>query len=161
MYKSIIISLFLIISFSLFCQTNNDSIKKVNFVLSNFYKYNGQILTFKKMSTLMNGNVLATSYLNKAKTSNGLGFIFCLGGSYSFGSVISHAIRSKELNWAMFAVGFGFTAVYVPIVISTNKNVKLAVDTYNRDKILSSNNENECDLKIGVTQNGFGIILKW
>ena len=73
---------------------------------------------------------------------------------------IAKTLSGQQANWTQFAIGCGLTAVYIPLVISTNKNLKLAVDTYNRSKVVSSN-INEYELKFMLTQNGLGLILKF
>lgn len=161
MLKAIILSLSLISSLCIYSQSSNDSIQKVNLGLSHYYKYNGQILTFKKMSTIINGNVEASNYLRKAKTSNTLSIIFGVIGGYCMAYPIAKSLSGKQLNWPIFAVGCGLTAVYIPIVISTNKNVKLAVDAYNKAKEAASNRATEYSLQLGLGQNELGLILRF
>ena len=161
MTKSIIF-IFSLISFSAFSQSsNNDSIKKVNHGISRYYEQNGHTLTYGKLTTLMKGNVEATNYLNKAKTSNALSILPGVGGGFCVVYPIARALSGQKANWTQFAIGCGLTAVYIPIVISTNKNVKRAVDAYNKNKAVSNNTENNYDLRLGLSQNGLGLTLKF
>jgi len=162
MIKSIFFIFSLMISLSVFCQSsNNDSIKKVNRGISHYYEQNGHVLTYGKMTTLMKGNVEATNYLNKAKTSNALSIIPGFGGGFCIAYPIARALSGQKANWIQFAIGCGLTAVYIPIVISTNKNVKKAVDAYNKNKVVSKNTENNYDLRLGLSQNGLGLTLRF
>ena len=160
MSKSIIVLFSLIFSLSSYCQTNNDSIKRINLGLSHCYTYNGKIMTYSKMTTIMKDNVQAFDYLKKAKTSNTLASIVGFAGGFCMVYPIAKTLSGQQANWTQFAIGCGLTAVYIPLVISTNKNLKLAVDTYNRSKVVSSN-INEYELKFMLTQNGLGLILKF
>ena len=108
----------------------------------------------------MTGNVEASNYLSKAKKSNVFSIIIGVAGGYCMAYPIAKSLSGKQPNWAMFAVGCGLTAVYIPIVISTNKNVKLAVDAYNNRNKIASNN-NVYDLKFGLGQNGLELMLKF
>ena len=161
MLKVIILSFSLISSFCIYSQSSNDSIQKVNLGLSHCYKYNGQILTFGKMTTIMNGNIEASNYLRKAKTSNVFSIIFGIAGGYCMAYPIAKSLSGKQPNWSMFAGGCGLTAVYIPIVISTNKNVKLAVSAYNKAKKATSYRATEYSLQLGLSHNELGLILKF
>jgi hypothetical protein len=162
MTKSIIFIFSLIISLSVFSQSGrNDSIKKVNLGISHYYEQNGHTLTYGKMTTLMKGNVEATNYLNKAKTLNALSIIPGVGGGFCVAYPIAKALSGQQANWTQFAIGCGLIAVYIPIVISTNKNVKKAVDSYNKNKVVSDNTGNNYDLRLGLSQNGLGLTLRF
>ena len=146
------------ISLSVFSQrSNNDSIKKVNHGIFHFYENNGHILTYGKMTRLMKGNVEATSYLNKAKTLNAVSLLPGVGGGFCVAYPLAKALIGQQANWTQFAIGCGLIAVYVPIVISTTKNVKMAVDAYNKNNVISGNAENKFDLRLGFNQNGLGL----
>ena len=162
MTRSIFFMFCLMIGFSAFSQSNNnDSIKKVNRGILHYYEQNGHVLTYGKMTTLMKGDVEATNYLNKAKTSNTLSIIPGVGGGFCIAYPIARALSGQKANWTQFAIGCGLTAVYIPIVISTNKNVKKAVDAYNKNKVVSNNTENNYDLRLGLSQNGLGMTLRF
>jgi len=160
MTKSIIFIFSLIISLSVFSQSNNnDSIKKVNPGISHYYEQNGHILTYGKMSTLMKGNIEATIFINKAKNSNALSIIPGVGGGFCIAYPIASAISGQQANWTQFAIGCGLIAIYIPIVISTNRNVNKAVDAYNKNKVVSNDTGNNYDLKLGLSQNCLGLTL--
>ena len=159
MTKSIVLIFTLIISLSVCSQSNNDSIKKVSHGMLHYFEQNGHILTYAKMSTLMKGNVEATNYLNKAKTSNTLALLPGIGGGFCVAYPIAKALGGQKANWTQFAIGCGLIAVYIPIVISTNKNVKKAVDAYNKNKVISNNAGNNYDLRLGISQNGLGLTV--
>ena len=161
MTKSIVLIFTLIISLSVCSQSNNDSIKNVNPGIFHYYVYNHLILTYAKMSTLMKGNVEASNYLNKAKTLNTLSLLPGIGGGFCVAYPIAKALGGQKANWTQFAIGCGLIAVYIPIVISTNKNVKKAVDAYNKNKVISGNNVNNYDLRLGLSQNGLGLTVKF
>lgn len=140
---------------------HSDSIKKVDLGISHYYEQNGHMLTYGKVTTLMKGNVEATNYLNKAKTSNALSIIPGVGGGFCVAYPIARALSGQQANWTQFAIGCGLIAVYIPIVISTNKNVKKAVDAYNKNKVVLSNTENNYDLRLGLSHNGLGLTLRF
>jgi len=161
MTKSLVLIFTFIISFSVFSQSKNDSIKKVNHGILPFFEQNGHILTYAKMSTLMKGNAEATNYLNKAKTSNTLSLLPGIGGGFCVcvAYPIAKALGGQKTNWTQFAIGCRLIAVYIPFVISTNKNVKKAVDAYNKNKVISNNAGNNYDLRLGISQNGLGLTV--
>jgi len=162
MTRSIVFIFSLIIGLSAFSQSkNNDSIKVVNSGISHCYKQNGHILTYGKMSTLMKGNAEATNYLNKAKTYNALSIIPGVGGGFCVAYPIARALSGQQANWTQFAIGCGLIAVYIPIVISTNKNVKKAVDVYNKNQAISKNTGNNYDLRLGLSQSGMGLTVRF
>ena len=107
----------------------------------------------------MKGNVEATNYINKAKTSNVLALFPGIGGGFCVAYPIAQALGGQKANWTQFAIGCGLIAIYIPIVISTNKNVKKAVDAYNKNKVISNNAGNNYDLRLGISQNGLGLTV--
>jgi len=107
----------------------------------------------------MKGNAEAISYLNKAKTSNALSILPGVGGGFCVAYPIAKAFSGQKANWTQFALGCGLIAVYIPIVISTNKNVKMAVDAYNKNNVISGNAENKYDIRFGLSQNGMGLTI--
>jgi len=159
MTKPIIFIVSLMISLSVFSQSNNDSIKKVNRGISHYYVQNGHVLTYGKMTAIMKGNAEATGYLNKAKASNALSILPGVGGGFCVAYPLAKAFSGQKANWTQFALGCVLTAVYIPIVISTNKNVKMAVDAYNKNNVISGNTENKYDLRFGLSQNGMGLTI--
>ena len=161
MTKSIVLIFTLIISLSVCSQSNNDSIKKVSHGMLHYFEQNGHVLTYGKMTTLMKGNVEATNYLNRAKTSNALSILPGVGGGFCVAYPLAKALSGQKANWTQFAIGCGLIAVYIPIVISTNRNVNKAVDAYNKNKVVSNNTENNYDLRLGLSQNGLGMTLRF
>ena len=126
-----------------------------------YFEQNGHVLTYGKMTTLMKGNAEATSYLNKAKASNALSILPGVGGGFCVAYPLAKALSGQKANWTQFAIGCGLIAVYIPIVISTNKNVKKAVNAYNKNKVISNNAGNNYDLRLELSQNGVGLRLKF
>lgn len=161
MTKPIVFIFSLIISLSTYCQNNNDSIKKVNRTLFHYYELNGQMLSYGKMTTLMKENNEAIHYLKKAKTLNTLSILPGVAGGYCIVYPIVCALDGKKANVAQLAIGCGLTAIYIPIVISANKQVRKAVDAYNQTKTAAYNTGNNYDVSLGLSQNGFGLTLRF
>ena len=159
--KSIILIIGLIVSVSVYSQLRNDSIQRYKSGGSYRYEQSGRVLTLNDMTLLMNQNTVASAYLAKAKSSYLVSNILGGVGGFCIGYPLGVAIAGGRPNWTVFALGCGFVVVAIPISISSTKNVKMAVDTFNRDKTVSGTIKNGYDLKLGVTQNGLGLTLRF
>ena len=159
--KSFTVLFCLILSLSVFSQSNNDSIQRVKSAGGYQYEQFGHTLTLENMTDVMKSNPLATKYIKSAKGSIGIATVLGYGGGFLIGYPIGTAIAGGKANWTMAIIGCGLVIITIPIVSSANKNIKMAVDTFNKDKKVTSNIHSDYDLKLGFTQNGLGLIVRF
>ncbi len=148
-----------IISLSSFCQTNVDSIQIVKKGLEYSCFADGYKLTPENMKFIMRNNSESLKYLKKVQTSSmisfGLGYI----GGFLIGWPIGTAIGGGEPNWYIALVGCGIVATTIPLLNSSNRNLKKAVDCYNRE--LPFADKPNVEINLGLNNNGLGISLKF
>jgi hypothetical protein len=162
MFKKSIFFLFgLMLCFSVSGQTVKDSILIVKSGGSTSYVQAGEILTFEKMQYVMRNNQDAISCLNNAKGSSGFASVLGYAGGFLIGYPIGTALGGGQANWTMALIGCGIVLVAIPIASGANANIRKAIDLYNKDRSVSNTLFNDYDLKLGVTQDGIGLILKF
>ena len=162
MFKKSIIFLFgLFLCFSVGGQTVKDSIFIVKSGGNTSYVQAGENLTLKKMKYVMRSNGEALNYLKKGKGSSVFASVLGYAGGFLIGWPIGTALGGGQANWTMALIGCGVVLVAIPIASGANTNVRKAIDSYNKDRSVSSTIFNDYDLKLGVTQNGIGLILKF
>lgn len=125
----------------------------------NKYTLNNQVLTLDKMTKMMENNTVATQYLKSAKGTSGLANILAYAGGFLIGYPLGTAIGGGKPNWTLLAVGCGLIVIDIPIVSSANKNLKKAVNAYNHGEKLSR--VEKYDIRLGMTQNGIGLALRF
>lgn len=69
------------------------------------------------------------------------------------------SIAGSDAKWSMAWAGAGLILVSVPLIYKFNKNVPLAIETYNSNPI--PNKETEFEVGIGATSNGIGLCVNF
>ncbi len=160
MYKRIVfIILAFFISISSFCQTNVDSIHIVKKGLEYSCFADGFQLKPDNMKFIMRNNSESLNYLKKVQTSSIISFGMGYLGGALIGWPIGTAIGGGEPNWIIALVGCGVVAATIPIVNSSNRNLKKAVDCYNRGVPFAD--KPDIDVSLGLNSNGLGLSLRF
>jgi len=124
------------------------------------YKYKGENLTYDRLKFIVQNNALASNYLQKAHSTSGLLSVMGYAGGFLIGYPLGTLIGGGKPNWTLAGIGCGILLVAIPISSSANNNVRKAISTFNSQKTLSQTNV-YYDLSLGISQNGFGIYLKF
>ena len=147
------------ISISTFSQTNVDSIHIVKKACGYTYFADGYELTPENMRFVMRNNPKSLSYFKKAQTSSIISFgIGYLGGSL-IGWPIGTALGGGKPNWIIGIIGCGVVATTIPLVNSSNRNLKKAVDSYNQG--ISFADKLNIDVNLGLNTNGLGVSFRF
>ena len=81
-----------------------------------------------------------------------------LGGAL-IGWPIGTALGGGEPNWIIALVGCGVVAATIPIVNSSNRNLKKAVDCYNQG--VPFTDKPNIDVSLGLNSKGVGVVLRF
>lgn len=147
------------LSFSTFCQTNVDSIRIVKKGLSYTYFADGYELTPENMKFVMRNNTKSLHYLKKVQTSSIISFGMGYLGGTLIGWPIGTAIGGGKPNWFIAIIGCGVVASTIPLVNSSNRNLKKAVDSYNQGVPFAD--RPNIDVSLGLNSNGIGVSLRF
>ncbi len=147
------------ISYSTFSQTNVDSIHidKTGWEYSCFG--DGYELSPDNMKFIMRNNPESLRYFKKVQATSiitfGIGFL----GGILIGLPISDVLYGEKPNWIIGLIGCGVVATTIPLVNSSNRNLKKAVDCYNRGVPFAD--KPNIDLSLGLNNNGLGLSLRF
>jgi len=149
----------------LFAQsTANQEPKKIIQITKtgNVYSYmlNDEVLTLNKMAELIQYNSTATDYMKKAKGSSGFANILGYAGGFLIGYPLGTALGGGDANWTLVAVGCGLVAIAIPIVISANKNLLKAAETYNMG-VTSTSHIEKYDIRLGLNQTDLVLAIRF
>ncbi len=156
--KKIVLSLLVCLAFSLsYGQTIADSISiKKGFGGYKFYQHD-IMLSFSQLGNVLEPNAEAYEIFNKAQTNNKIATILGGTGGFLIGYPIGYAIGGGDPKWIMTVVGAGIVSVAIPISLKSNRQAKSAVDIYNSSLVNANYFSPEIYLKLGKTDNGFGV----
>ena len=111
------------------------------------------------MATIMQDNAVAMGYLNTAKGNAGFATVLSYAGGFLIGYPIGTAIGGGKPNWVLAAVGCGLLVIDIPIIGSSNKSLRKAVNAYNHNEMASR--VNKYDIRLGMNQNGLGLAFRF
>lgn len=146
-------------SSSSFCQTNIDSIQIVKKGLGYIFFADGYQLSPENMKFVMRNNSESLRYFKKVQTYSILSFGMGYVGGACIGWPIGTAIGGGKPNWMIAAIGCGIIAATIPIMNTSNRNLKEAVDSYNRGVPYSY--KPSIDARFGLNNSGLGISLRF
>lgn len=156
---AILFTMILIGATCIFGQSSNDSItmKKV----FGGYKFiqGGQRLNMKKLIETMEPNPQAFEQINSAENTYALATVASYAGGALLGWATGKAIAGEEPDPLLITAGAAFILASIPLSKSFNKKAKKAVETYNGGLQTTSFWDNS-ELKLAMTGNGFGVVLK-
>ena len=117
--------------------------------------YNGKALSMRQFSTMTSGMDDVQTYISRANLNRGFATGFALTSGFLIGWSIGGVIAGQEMNWGIAGAGAGAFLVALPFIAGYNSNAKRAAEIYN-SKIGAKNGSS---LKLGMTNNGFGLKL--
>ncbi|MGI6342438.1 MAG: hypothetical protein ACOXZ9_05620 [Bacteroidales bacterium] len=160
--KKIAIVLFLLsvsVSFA-FGQTSSDSIL-IKKVYCGYEFYQGdQKLTLNKLAKIMEPNEQASRLIKSAQSNSTIAMILGYTGGFLIGWPIGTIVSGGDPYWLMAGVGLGIIIIRIPISKSAVKKTKHAVEMYNAG-LQTSSFWDKNELKLSVTENGIGLVLKF
>ncbi len=156
--KTLLLLVFIFIAF--FMQAQEIEMVKKSFSAPQLYQ-NGERYKMAEIATIMEPNVEAVDYMNKARNNYTFALIFSVLGGIATGATIGTLARGDDPQWGMVAAAGGLTALIIPFVSATNKNSKKAVDLYNAGLTKSEDTAFLYTLKFGVTGNGVGVMMQF
>jgi len=147
------------ISFSAYCQFNVDSILTVKKGLEYRCFADGYELTPENMKFVMRNNPESLQYLKKVQVTSIITFGISFFGGTLIGWPIGAVIYGDKPNWIIGIIGCGVVATTIPLIDSSNRNLKKAVDCYNRG--VPSTEKPNIDVSIGLNSNGLGVLFRF
>jgi hypothetical protein len=141
-------------------QENKDTIQITKVAGGYKFMQDGQVLNMVQLADMMQNNFVASEYLKKSKSTNGILTILGYGGGFLVGYPLGTAMGGGKPNWTLAAVGVGLIAIAIPIASSANKNLLKAVSTYNGSP-QTSRNEKYYDMKLGINQSGLALAIRF
>ncbi len=123
------------------------------------YVQNGEALSIKQLLSITKAYPDAQDLLQTSRTSRQLSTIFGAAGGLLVGWSILTSFTSGEPNWGIIGAGAGLIVLAVPFSISSSQDVSKAVRIYNEKtrRIL----KRPIELGLGLSQNGFGIVMSF
>lgn len=122
----------------------------------NAYLMNGEYLDTDALKTTMASNPLSMAYMKKADANSGFATAFSIAGGLLAGIPLGQALGGGDPNWALAGIGVGLFLVALPLEGAHNKNVRAAVEEYNRG--LDSTSPG-VQLQLGLSTQGLGFTL--
>lgn len=124
------------------------------------YTYKNEPMTLNQLETMLSSNSTAYQYLLKAKSTSPLISVLSYAGGGFIGYPIGTLIGGGEPQWTMALIGCGLIAIVIPISAAAENNLKKAVRYYNNG-IVPTPKTTSMELKMGATQNGIGLVLRF
>ncbi|MBN2482400.1 MAG: hypothetical protein JXB19_11710 [Bacteroidales bacterium] len=139
-------------------QTPTDSITMQK-AFGGYRLYQGdQSLNMSQLVKIMEPNEQAYKEIKAAQSNITIASIFALAGGAMIGWPLGTAIGGGEPNWALAGIGAGLVIISIPIASKCNKQIKTAVDIYNRG-LKTSSFWHKTEFRFVMTGNGFGFRL--
>lgn len=160
--KKIIVLLLLSITFCTmtYGQISSDLIiVKKQFGSFVFYKDSDK-LTLSQLSKIIKTNEEASKIAKQANTTQVFAVLTGVAGGAMLGYPIGAAMAGKKPNYIIAGVGAGLIVVSVPLSFKANRQYKKATDEYNKG-LDAASFWDKTELKLSMTENGFGLTLKF
>ncbi|MCM4151535.1 hypothetical protein DHD05_08035 [Arenibacter sp. N53] len=113
------------------------------------------------MSSGVKTNTQSLELLKKAKTKGIFSIILSGIGGGLTGTPIGTSIAGGDPNWTLAGIGIGCFAIALPIAISTDKNIKQAVENYNSSLNPTTLNHSKPELNIIANVQGAGFSINF
>ncbi len=144
-----------------FAQSPNDSITMKK-VFGGYQFYHGEKrLNMNQMEALIKTNQEAYQQFKSAKTTNSIASAFGIAGGFLVGWPVGTAIGGGEPNWILAGIGAGLIVISIPISSQFNKQVKHAVNTYNKGMRNTSAFRKKSEWNLSINNNGIGLIFRF
>ncbi len=124
------------------------------------YTYKNEPMTIQQLESMLSTNSTAHQYLLKAKSTSPLISVLSYAGGGFIGYPIGTMLGGGEPQWTMALIGCGLIAIALPITAAAENNLKKAVRYYNNG-IAPAPKTTSMELKMGATQNGIGVVLRF
>ena len=122
-------------------------------------KYQGEVVTMKKLGELFADNPNANLEFDAAKTNQTLGMIFAYSGGFMLGWTLGTAIGGGDPNWALAGAGAACIIIAIPLATAAKKRTLQAVELYNAG--LSQVEASRLQLNIAGGKDGLGLVLRF
>ena len=158
MKNALITLLFIFTIFNISAQNQVDTIvvkKKMGVV----FMQNGRYLKPIQLLEITKSNTNAFKEMKIAKTNFDVGTVFGAIGGALVGYPIGTYLGGGEPVWELAAIGVGFIAISIPFSVAYSSHAKNAVRIYNSD--LKNTTQNIIQFKIGITNNGLALKMKF
>ena len=163
----------LLLCLSTFSQTSNndvpasitkksvpkDTIQYLEEGIGHKFTLNSEVLSLDRMGIIMKDNPISMQFINDAKSTTGILTVLSYAGGFMIGYPLGTMIGGGQPNWTMAGIGCGLIAIAIPIAIDADKKLIKAAQAYNQAKVVSLRDNYE--LKLGLSQNGLGIAIRF
>ena len=135
---------------------------EIDFVKSFWgYKFYHNAIPYSagQIQGIMSTNPEAQKLMKQARGTNTVAGILGFCGGALMGWPVGGALAGEDMDWGLFAVGAGITAVSIPFSVSAVKKMKKSVETWNSSlamKLIQKNNF-AYDLKVSPGRVGLTV----
>lgn len=119
------------------------------------YFYQGEKISGNEVLDLLIDHPIVYDKFKSASEAYIFANIFSVFGIVLIATPAGMKMAGYESNWSMAWAGAGFMVVSIPLIYKYNKNIPIALDLYNKNPVPEL--EPTAVLKVGVTNNGFGL----
>jgi hypothetical protein len=163
MKKITIIGILVFTGIFLYGQSQPISIKKVG-KKGEVYEQNGKRLKIRQLLVITESNPAAYKEIKIAKSNSSVASVFLAGSLFLSLSSLTNTILGNyfldsKQSLILLGVDVVLLGIAIPIISSSSKHTKKGVVIYNngfKPSIL-----NNADIKIGVTNNGIGMKIRF
>ncbi len=117
-------------------------------------------LKMPQIKTILKSNELAYNKFKTAQGARAISNILSFSGGLLVGWPIGTAISGDKPNWIPAVIGTGIWAFAIPIAISANKQLGLAIDQYNQG-IPNTFSQRKPEVHLAVQGDGVGITINF
>lgn len=146
---------FCLMASSLFAQTTIDNTLRL---YRNKIYYNNWPQRHRDLLKITKHNPVAYNAVAKAGTNNAASIVFSAIGGGLIGWQLGNVVTGQPVNKYLLGAGLATIAITIPLDIAYKKNLRRAVNIYNRGVPMA---DRSTQLDIGICENGLGLRLKF
>ena len=133
MVKTLITTLFLIISIGSYSQTTADTIRTRSFLGGNYYTFNKKPLTIYALNQKVSQNIHAAPEMQLAYKNFKMGTTCKIVGAGCLGWSIGTILAKKNPNYLLGAVGVGLLGVSIRFDQNFRSHARVAIRIFNSE----------------------------
>lgn len=142
-------------------QTSNDSIAIIKSGGGTVFVQNGEQLNVNQLLNRMKPKPEAYKLMQKAQNTYTLGTVLSVAGGALVGFPIGTMLGGGDPEWGMAGAGAVLIVISVPLISKFKREVKIAVDAFNRDIQQTTSFWGQTELRLAFSGNGVGLTLSF
>lgn len=142
-----------------FAQTNNEVLTMKNGFFGWEFRKNEQRLKMGEVADLLKNNPEASERFASARSNNTVATILGGVGGFLLGYTLGSSAGGGKANWSVGGAGGGLVVAGLVLSVKANNQARRAVTLYNEG--LKTGFLRQPELKLGITENGAGLVLNF